>query len=61
MKNGRTSFFSELKTLIHELTCDKKKFHPAPIKNDNAAVAMRKTTVRREQSEQFNKFINWNT
>ena len=40
MKNGRTIFFFELKTLIHELNFVKNNFHPESIKHDNAAVAM---------------------
>ena len=47
--------FFGLETLIHELICVKNNFNPESIKNDNGAVAMRKTFVLRKRSQQIHQ------
>ena len=55
MKSWHAGFFSELKTLIHELICVINNFYPASIKNNNGAVTTRKSFVRREQKQQLHQ------
>ena len=56
IKYWRAIFFTKLKTLIHKLICV-KTIYPATIKNDNGAVAMRKSFVWRERKQQIHQFL----
>ena len=54
-ENWARLFFSELKTLIHELIWVKNDFHPAPIKNNNAAIIISNKYVQHEWIQQHHK------